>query len=716
MMSLKPTLTAAAVAAALSGMVLPSFAQEAVETEQVKVTASRVEQELMDVNMSVSVITQDEIRHSKARNIGELLENVAGVRVMNDGSQGMKRVQIRGEDAFRTVVMIDGQRISEHKSMSGAPMLIDPAMVERIEVIKGPASVLYGSDAIGGAINIITKKGGKDKFGAEVSTGFNSSAQGKSAAASIYGTIDKLEYRLSAAFEDNENLETPVGEVPYTSFSSKTASLYLAYNLTDDTKIGLTADTYELDFMSGVQGGSYSDFFVDVPKWRRTKGAVFVESKNLTENLVRVRADAFYQQSKKDMHNRVYVYQKPSTTMPLPVVDMKMDNFAENELRQTGVSLQTDWAIGERHYLIAGYEFLYDDMTTAKSMYHSRSFSISDVTGGPGGMNMPYNWTTSLNDSTGYQQMHALYLAMDSSVTDTVTLNYGVRYTWVNSEVTSADGLSTTTGQYPVLPNQPDTPKLGKSTTRDSSDSRPVFNIGINWRATDTLSLRASWAQGFRVPNLMERYIPTSMGGGTVIANPDLDPETSDNFELGMRWLTNKAKFDLAVFYSKADDYISEFEVQTDVYQNKNVSGATTYGLEISASYRFENGIEPYAVATFMRRKFEQDNISTYDSGTPEFFGRYGVKWTGTVSGLSLRADAYAVSQSETSEFDFDSRNTTAYAGSTHYNLTMGVDFGPKNAYSLDMGLYNITDKTYKTSDAIYEPGRFVMVKGSARF
>ena len=135
-MSRTPKLAAVAVLAAFSGLALQVHAQETVELDEVKVTAGRVEQELMDVNMSVSVITQEEIRHSKARNIGELLENVAGVRIMNDGSQGMKRVQIRGEDAFRTVVMIDGQRISEHKSMSGAPMLIDPSMVERIEVIK----------------------------------------------------------------------------------------------------------------------------------------------------------------------------------------------------------------------------------------------------------------------------------------------------------------------------------------------------------------------------------------------------------------------------------------------------------------------------------------------------------------------------------------------------------------------------------------------------
>ena len=114
--------------------------------------------------------------------------------------------------------------------------------------------------------------------------------------------------------------------------------------------------------------------------------------------------------------------------------------------------------------------------------------------------------------------------------------------------------------------------------------------------------------------------------------------------------MTDKVKLDLAAFYSKAEDYIAEFEVEDNIFQNKNVSGATTYGLELSASYRFDNGIEPYVIATFMRRKFEQDGMSTYNSGTPEFFGRYGVKWNGMLAGLALRADAYAVSQSDTSE------------------------------------------------------------------
>ena len=117
--------TSLALAVALSLPVISAQAAESYKAEDVVVTASRVEQDLMDVNMAVSVITQEEIKKSGAQTIGDLLNMVPGVRVNPDGGQGMKRVKIRGEDSFRTLVMIDGQKISEQKSMSGSPMLID---------------------------------------------------------------------------------------------------------------------------------------------------------------------------------------------------------------------------------------------------------------------------------------------------------------------------------------------------------------------------------------------------------------------------------------------------------------------------------------------------------------------------------------------------------------------------------------------------------------
>lgn len=691
---------ARAVSFALLAMSISAQAQETLRTEEVRVTASRVEQELLDVPMSVSVVTKEEIERSNAKTVGDVLKNVPGVRVMNDGSQGMKRIQIRGEDAFRTVVMIDGQRIAEHKSMSGAPILIDPSMIERIEVIKGPASVLYGSDAIGGAVNIITKKGGERPVEGEVSAGMTSGNSGTSLSGSIFGAYEGWEYRVAASHEKAGNLHTPFGEVENTDFSAKNASLYVAYNFTEDLKAGVTLDHYDLDFNTGLQdmaAAGYDDFLVAVPEWKRTKAGAFVEAKNLTENLVRVRADAFYQKSDKWMHNRVWV-------SPMPVYSMKMDNYADNELDQYGVSLQTDWQLGDLHYLIAGYEFNYDDLEALTNTHTRSDWSVP-------GRNDSYSRKQSRN--TGYQQMHAVYAAMESLLPADFTLNYGARYTWVESEVKTWEGE---TSQSADATTDPGTPGLAYKDKKSSSDGRAVFNLGTVWRGIEHTALRTTWAQGFRAPNLMERYIPTSMGGGNVVANPDLEPERSNNYEIGARFTPGRAVLDVAVFYSDADNYIATFEIQPGTYMNKNVAGAKTHGIEIEASYRFENGFEPYVNGTWMRRKFEQDGHSTYDSGTPELYGRYGIRWYGDLKGAALRTDFYAVSQSETAQYDFDSKETTGYAGSTYFNLEAGVAFGPQNAYSFDVGLYNITDKAYKLSDAIYEPGRYFAAKFNAKF
>ncbi len=679
-------------------------AQETVELDEVKVTAGRVEQELMDVNMSVSVITQEEIRRSSARNVGELLEDIPGVRINNDGGQGMKRIKIRGEDAFRTLVMIDGQKVSEHKSMSGSPMLIDPSMIERIEVIKGPASVLYGSDAIGGAINIITKKGGTKPIEGEVSAGMNTSASGKNASGSIYGGIDGWKYRLSASIEDNDNLKTPKGEMENTYFTARSVSGFLSYDFTPDATVGASLDYYDLEF--GSSDVNTPGFAVDVPKWTRFKAAAFGEIKNITSSFVRLRTDIFYQKSKKDMTNTV-----PGVWTQGEVDTFKAMGFEEaflnrvgvqagnayvlqphasNDMNQYGFSIQADWQIGDRNYLIAGYEISYDDLNA-----HSWNTGTNV---------MPMMLTDKNYD--GYQMTNAVYASMETLLSANLTLTYGARYTWVKTDMDSINN------------------KMGTKTSGEGSDGKIVFNAGVLWHGTDNLTLRASYAQGYRSPILQELYIDTSMGStGTTYANPDLKPETSDNFEIGARWNSTGLSADLAIFYSTADDYIATlYNAQKRGYQYNNVAEAKTFGVELTSSVRIaETGFEPYLTATWMRRQYQNGNgFSTYDTATPEFMLRYGVRWSGMYAGLGLRADAFARSQTEI-EYDDGVQSATdsssyRLGGYTTLNLTAGVDFGPKRQYSFDMGLYNIFDKGYQEQTSIYEPGRYFVAKLGARF
>lgn len=704
MMSRTPKLAAVAVLAAFSGLALQVQAQETVELDEVKVTAGRVEQELMDVNMSVSVITQEEIRRSSARNVGELLEDIPGVRINNDGGQGMKRIKIRGEDAFRTLVMIDGQKVSEHKSMSGSPMLIDPSMIERIEVIKGPASVLYGSDAIGGAINIITKKGGTKPIEGEVSAGMNTSASGKNASGSIYGGIDGWKYRLSASIEDNDNLKTPKGEMENTYFTARSVSGFLSYDFTPDATVGASLDYYDLEF--GSSDVNTPGFAVDVPKWTRFKAAAFGEFKNITSSFVRLRTDIFYQKSKKDMTNTV-----PGVWTQGEVDTFKAMGFEEaflnrvgvqagnayvlqphasNDMNQYGFSIQADWQIGDRNYLIAGYEISYDDLNA-----HSWNTGTNV---------MPMMLTDKNYD--GYQMTNAVYASMETLLSANLTLTYGARYTWVKTDMDSINN------------------KMGTKTSGEGSDGKIVFNAGVLWHGTDNLTLRASYAQGYRSPILQELYIDTSMGStGTTYANPDLKPETSDNFDIGARWNSTGLSADLAIFYSTADDYIATlYNAQKRGYQYNNVAEAKTFGVELTSSVRIaETGFEPYLTATWMRRQYQNGNgFSTYDTATPEFMLRYGVRWSGMYAGLGLRADAFARSQTEI-EYDDGVQSATdsssyRLGGYTTLNLTAGVDFGPKRQYSFDLGLYNIFDKGYQEQTSIYEPGRYFVAKLGARF
>lgn len=669
---------------ALSLPVISVQATESYKAQDVIVTASRVEQQLADVNMSVSVITSDDIAEmSGAKTIADLLESkVPGIQVKNDGGQGIDRIKIRGEDAFRTLVMIDGQRISEQKSMSGVPLLIDPSQVERIEVIRGPASVLYGSDAIGGAINIITKKGGEDSFGATVSAGLDTSSNGKELSGSIFGSANGWKYRFGGAIRDADDIDTPAGKMPHTEFNSKAANAFLSYDIDPNKTIGISLSHFDLDFMSGAVSYAPEDFYVDVPEWKRTRGAIFGEFKNLNENLARLRFDLTQERNKKIMHN--HVQQAP---MPASV-----ESYADNTLDTTGFNTQADWVVGENHYLVTGYEFSYDDLKADSDTY----MTFPPIMGG----------TRQTKDQvfSGSQMKNSVFASLESSIFENLVLNYGVRYTWVNND------MDITTIKSSDLPK-------GK-THYDNHDGKAIFNLGLTYKGFENLSLRANWSQGYRTPLLQELFIDTSMGGELTYANPDLKPETSDNFEIGARYTNGILTVDGSIFYSKADDYITTIAISDGINKYTNMGEAETLGLELDTSVKLGD-FEPYTVLTLMRREYKENGIKSTKSGTPKVMARYGVRYQNEYDSALFRFDAYAVSQSKTEQWNFteDKLNEDgSFSGFTTFNLTGGVSFGPKQAYSVDVGLYNITNKLYQTSDAIYEPGRYFAMKLNASF
>ena len=668
----------------------PAYAvEEPVKADDVYVTATRVEKELQDVPMSVSVMTSEDIKRSPARTIGELLQDVPGVEIRNSGGQGFKRISIRGENPNRVLILIDGQKLVENKSMDGTPLLIDRSTVERVEVIKGPASVLYGSEAIGGVVNIITKKGGDKPIQGEASVAYNGASNGFAESLSAFGGMNGFKYRVSGSYSDQGNLRTPDGEAPNTSFRQKEGSAFLSYDFSDKFTVGGGLDSFKGSIHSGSMEPGYENFSVEIPEWKRDKVNLFAEARNLTEYLARVRFDAFWQESRKHMINTVDV-----DGMPIKIV-----NDADNINRQTGAGLQTDWQMGDSHYLVAGYDYNHDALDAD---------TLASGTLKAMGMTMYRD----VSRHEGSMDTHAFYAQMESVLPYDFTLNYGMRYTWVETDMDRAEGTRTSMGSS--------RPKETGS-TGSTSESRPVFNFGLVWTGIDDLALRATFSQGFRVANLQERYVLSSMGGGTINPNADVDPETSNNYELGARYDNGRFTLDAALFYNDAKDYIDNVTIAAaaDISEYRNVSSAKTRGLEIAAQYAFDCCFTPFASLTWMKRKFDSGSWETYHVGDPTFTGRAGLRYERALPKNTLfHADAYArFANASRDDIQEDSGiSTITYGGWTTANFAAGIDFGSERQYSVTAEVLNIFDKTYQFSDSVYEPGLHANLKFSWRF
>ncbi|WP_313068475.1 catecholate siderophore receptor CirA [Atlantibacter hermannii] len=166
MFRLNPVVRGGVCASALS-LALPVMAANTQE-ETMVVSASATEQNLKDAPASISVITQQDLQRKPVQNLKEVLKEVPGVQLTNEGDN-RQGVSIRGLSSSYTLILVDGKRVNSrnavfrHNDFDLNWIPVDA--IERIEVVRGPMSSLYGSDALGGVVNIITRKVGKSWHG-----------------------------------------------------------------------------------------------------------------------------------------------------------------------------------------------------------------------------------------------------------------------------------------------------------------------------------------------------------------------------------------------------------------------------------------------------------------------------------------------------------------------------------------------------------------------
>ncbi|MGH8854517.1 MAG: TonB-dependent receptor domain-containing protein, partial [Telluria sp.] len=191
------------LAAALSlafAIASPSFAQD---LDTVIVTANRTPQRATDVIADTTVIHAEEIARSGAGSVADVLQRQRGIEITRNGSAGAStNVFLRGANSNGLVVLLDGVRIGSSTSGAAAWNAVPLGAIDRIEVVYGPLSTLYGADAIGGVIQIFTRKGDGGPV-ASGSVGAGSNATRK-ADASVYGAEGAFRYAFSAGHEESD--------------------------------------------------------------------------------------------------------------------------------------------------------------------------------------------------------------------------------------------------------------------------------------------------------------------------------------------------------------------------------------------------------------------------------------------------------------------------------------------------------------------------------
>lgn len=689
-------------------------AQETVNSKAVEVTATRVNRDILEVPLAVSVVTADEIAKKGSATVADLLSDVPGIQISNDGSVGLKRIGIRGEDPFRTVIMIDGQKISEHKSMTGTPILIDPSSIERIEIIKGPNSVLYGSDAIGGVINIITKKETKDRFNVETGGAYDGSSDAFREYIALSGKLDRLSYRFATSSTESGNLKTPDGVQDNTSYRQKSVSGLLSYALTDKLSVGVNADYFDSNINSTTDDkSSYDDFYVRIPVWKRSKVNIFAEINDVNDYLSQLRFDAYHQLNEKSMENHILTSSSSTRTAGPNTIHtntkVSVTPGTKNRVNTNGISSQSIWQLGEKNTLVAGAGLIHDNLDATSTSYVGMDMDMTITGATNSSSSMHRDLSRTVTGLSGYQETVYGFLSNETVLPYDFTANYGIRYTHVKDRV--SDNASTN-----LLNNT-----LSLLDTGSGTQSRSVFNLGLVYSGIENTAVRFNFGQGFRAPILQEKYVTTSMGGSTVLGNKDLKAEKSDSYEIGIRHTADRLNADMSLFYTDTDDFISTKDIEEGSSLTKkyyNVAKAKTFGSELELSYKVFDSYSPYCSFAYTRRSFDNNNLKTYNTDLPAITARYGIKSEFSFSIFTLNADAYLKSHSSRDYTTSDGTETTTthHGGFTTANIEVSAYFGENNQYMVSAAWLNIGNKKYYISDAIAEPGSHAVITFNAKF
>ena len=644
-----------------------SFANTALEDVTVT-TATKTEKNIDGVSASVIVVTKEDIERISASTLKDVFEKIPSInaqfgRFPHPSSASKASVSIRGAGANGTLILIDGKRLSGETEGPYELNRIPAAMIERIEIVKGSMSTLYGSDAIGGVINIITKKVDKNNSTLDVKYGQNGhgEAKEKNVNFTTAGKKEDIKYKLFGSIIDTSSYSK---NKSYTQVATNpTTGAVLAANpqngingtnkvtFGDDSNVKNIGTRIEKDLNDSVTLG------VDLNYLDENREGTYIGSAqyaggglikntpvNSEDNNRRfdVSSDLKYQIN-DDLSGQTKVYRsyykKRNETTPINFAGPVSTKFSANVTIDT-IESNLTYSLNDSNIITTGVEFREEtrDSSAINPVASSSDFITKKV------------------------KYESLFVQDEIALTDSLNATMGARY----------DKIS-------------------------NADNKATIQAGLVQKLTENTNLRANYAQGYRAPDIAELYVVSpsykdgKRFGSDVVFGPkttayDLKPEQSQTFEIALSNRLEKLFSEIVLFNTKIDDKIELVSYgagNAKYYTSENLDKVDIKGVELNLDYTLNDNADLNFNLTYLNTEDKSTNKELIF--TPDLSASLGFNYkilSNVATNLSLRylGEQYSDTQNSATTDDYTL-------------VDVGVNYDVNKTLTLYTGIDNIFDK-----------------------
>ena len=660
--------------------------------QEIVVTGTGTQHFLKDAPVQTEVITGKMLRQYAGKSIEDILSGLLPSFAFNEDDMG-SQMQMNGLGNSYILILIDGKRIHGDVGGQNDLSLIDPLNIEKIEVVKGASSALYGSDAIAGVVNIITKRHDKDGILLENTSrvGSYGDIRQHNGIALNYGKLSSytnFQLQHSDGWQNTAVEHTEGSEPPITDSRNKTVNRHtnwqvserLTYTPMKDLELYAEGSVYWKRIYR--TSGKYAHYDVKTydMKYRNASASVGGKWKlNKTDHItldIDWNRHAYYYYF--TANTLVEDYEKSKGTMYYPYFPyLPGQEELQSDQQRTMAHLKGVFELPYENRLSAGMEYRYDWLDAPNRVEGGR---VSDWTG-------------------------ALYVQDEFNLIRNINITAGLR---LNQNKQFGTRL---------------TPKVSA-----------MWKIGNPWR------LRATWSQGFKTPTTKElyyRYVRQMSGTYLYLGNTQLNPQTSNYYSVSGEYTWQGLSLTVSAYYNKVDNMIAlvtipnyqapdEYIVLYDpvkTRQYQNIEDAKTYGVDVNVCYTWKE-IAVGGGYSYLDTKANQYD-TTHDrmkevtiDGMAHHKGNAFVTWNHAFSS-DYRLGVGVYCRFSTKRFYQIDGNGKGYQ---IWRLSTTHDLGHSKtmAYHVEAGVDNIFDYADRTPHGLHlgttTPGRTFYVSFGIRF